>query len=164
MATVKLAYGTSTALTCVLANLSTGTAGTGITSDAQNNSGGVYLDAMVTVQVCLLTGGTTGNSNNVQVYFFGSEDGQRYSDDISSGTAGSFVLKSPTTLLGPVSIGFPAATGAPRNIAFIGSVASYFDGTLPRQWGICVKNDTNTPLNTGTLMTASWTPVYLTVA
>jgi hypothetical protein len=160
MATVKLAYGTSTALTCTLANLGTGTART---SEAQDNSGGLFVDAMVTLKLCLLTGAATGNSNAVHVYFYGSEDGVNFTDNVT-GTDAGLTLRSPHSLVGPHTINFATATGAPVSVATIGSVAAYFDGTLPRKWGICVVNKTNTLLNTGTTMTASWTPIYLTVA
>lgn len=163
MSNIKLAYATAIPITCTLANLSTGTlSGSGRISDAQDNSGGLYLDAALRVQIALLTGGTTGNDNNVYIYFYGSQDGSHYSDD-ATGVDSSYKVRASNALAGPFTLPFPQATGFNQAEAYVGSVAQYFGGILPVKWGIVVLNKTNVTFNTGTLMTASYTPIYQTV-
>lgn len=157
MADLKLKYGTSVVVTCTLANLPTATAWQ---STAMDNSGLLAVDASLYMRIGLMTGGTTGNENMVHIYFYGSQDKTKFSDDVS-GVDAAFAIKTTHNLRGPFSLNFQGATAAPAFCAVIPSVASYFGGVLPVYWGVVVHNRTNTKLATGTTMTASYTPIYL---
>src|SRR5258708_68142 len=101
MATVKTAYGTSTAITCTLASLAS-SSGAGRGSTAIDNSVNLYDDALVTVSV-KTSSSVLANDKAVYIYVYGSEDGIVYSGSSAEaeGTNIAVTLDSPTNLRGP---------------------------------------------------------------
>lgn len=143
MATRKISYDTSTAITITLASLaSSATASRESTSIV--NTTNLYIDAMVYLAIPLQTG-TPANDKAIYVYFYESEDGTNYTDN-ATGTDAALTLRSPTNLRGPFVISTPDS-GALTYKAVIGSVASFFGGVMPRKWGIVVNNFTGLTLN-----------------
>ena len=143
MATRKISYDTSTAITITLASLaSSATASRESTSIV--NTTNLYIDAMVYLAIPLQTG-TPANDKAIYVYFYESEDGTNYTDN-ATGTDAALTLRSPTNLRGPFVISTPDS-GSLTYKAVIGSVASFFGGVMPRKWGIVVNNFTGLTLN-----------------
>lgn len=137
-ADVKLAFGTSTSITCTLASLaSSATAGRECT--AIDNSSNLYLDAIIRVHFKLQTG-TPANDKAAYVFLYGSEDGTNYTDN-ATGSNAAITMRVPTNLpLGGVILcpDAGALTYKSNPIA----VAGAFGGTLPRKWGFALRNYT----------------------
>src|SRR5262245_61248536 len=138
-AQAKTAYGPSTAITCTLAGLLNNAAWQSTAVDNGNNK---YLDAMLFLGIGIEN--APSGDKAVYVWFYGSEDAVRYTDN-ASGTNGSITLRSPSNLRGPFVISTPelgSGGSALTYNAVIGSVAAFFGGVLPRKWGIVVQNKT----------------------
>ena len=160
MASVKLAYGTSTAITITLNSLASavGSARESLVVSAQSTD--LNLDAMVYVAAELITG-TPASDKQVNVYAYGSEDGTNYTDN-ATGADTTLTLRSPTNLRLMGVIAMPDSGG----LQYKGgpwSVASAFGGILPRKWGIVVENRTSLAFESSGC-SASYTGVYATVA
>lgn len=159
MADIKLAFGTSTALTITLTSLAQAAARE---STAVDNSSNKYLDALVYVQFKLQTG-TPASDKVVNVYAYGSEDGTNYGDN-ATGSDAAVTLRSPSNLRLIGTIAAPDAGGLTYKSQPM-SVATAFGGILPRKWGIVVENRTNiTGSATGGDHAASYTGIYATSA
>lgn len=142
--TDKIAYGSSTAITCTFASLaSSSSAGRG--SAAVDNSSNLFDDALVTVAV-KTSASALANDKAVYVYVYGSEDGSVYngSSAEAEGTDAAVTLDSPTNLRGPIVIACPASSTTYR-VVF--SVAQFFGGILPKKWGLVVQNNTGQALD-----------------
>ena len=143
--TDKIAYATSTAITCTLASLaSSATAGRG--SAAVDNTSNLYDDAMLTIAV-KTSASALANDKACYVYLYGSEDGTVYtgSSAEAEGTDAAVTLDAPTNLRGPYVLVCPASSVTYRLV--IGSVAGAFGGVLPRKWGFVLQNYTGQALD-----------------
>jgi hypothetical protein len=126
MATVKISYGTATALTITLNSLaSAGTA----TSSAVVNTTDLALDALVDVEVTTASG-TLGTNPNVAVYALGSVDGTNFADSTNA------------TLIGVIPVAVAATAYRKTNM----SIANAFGGSVPPQWKLYVVNNTGLAL------------------
>ena len=143
--TDKIAYATSTAITCTLASLaSSATAGRG--SAVVDNTTNLYDDAMLTIAV-KTSASALANDKACYVYLYGSEDGTVYtgSSAEAEGTDAAVTLDAPTNLRGPYVLVCPASSVTYRLV--IGSVAGAFGGVLPRKWGFVLQNYTGQALD-----------------
>jgi hypothetical protein len=137
MSNRNLSYGTaSQGITCTLASLATAGARE---CTAIVNTSNLFLDAIVYLAVAIQTG-TPASDKRVNVWFYGSEDGNNYGDN-ATGTDAAVTMRSPSNLMGPFVINVPS--GATTYKAIISSVAEFFGGVLPPKWGIVVENRTN---------------------
>lgn len=143
MANIKIAYGTSTALTLTLGGL-TSSATVGRESTAVDNTSNLFVDAIVQVRVALQAG-TPGSDKAVYIYAYGSEDGTIYTDNATGSDAG-ITLRAPTAMRLIGVIPCPDSGGLSYESQPM-SVAASFGGLLPRKWGIVVLNYTNVTLS-----------------
>jgi hypothetical protein len=143
--TDKIAYGTSTALTCTLASLASSLT-VGRSSLAVDNSTNLYVDAMLTVAV-RTAAGALANDKACYVFLYGSEDGTTYSGSTAEaqGTDVAVTLDNPTNMKGPYTISCIASSQTYRLV--VPSVASAFGGILPRKWGFVLFNFTGQALD-----------------
>ncbi len=159
MADLKVAYGTSTALTITL-NSKASSATAGQESTVVDNGTNKFLDALVQVTVKLATG-TPANDKAVYVYAYGSEDGSTYTDNVT-GSDASVTMRDPTNLVLIGVIPTPDSGG----LTYEGkpmSVAQAFGGVLPRKWGIVVRNYSGVALDSSG-NSATYTGIYATAA
>lgn len=158
--TDKIAYGTSTAITCTVASLaSSATAGRG--SAAVDNSSNLFDDALVTCAF-KTSSSALANDKTVYVYVYGSEDGTIYSGSTAEaeGTDAAVTLDAPTNLRGPIPIACPAVSQTYRAVF---SIAQFFGGVLPKKWGLVVQNYTGQALDsTGGNHTMQYTGITYT--
>lgn len=160
MATIKIAYATSTAITCTVASLAS-SATVGRECTAVDNTSNLYDDAMVYAQF-KTSASALANDKTVYLYFYGSEDGTNYIESATGSDAG-FTIFSPSNLRGPFPVSCPSSSTTYK--AVVGSVASYFNGVLPRKWGFVVVNYTGQALDsTGGNHALSYTGITYTVA
>jgi hypothetical protein len=157
MADVKLAYGTSTAITITLANLAS-SATAGRESTAVDNGTNKYLDALVTVVLNVITG-SIANDKAAYIWAYGSEDGTIFTDN-ATGTDAAITPEDPTCLRLVQVVPMPTALKA-YEVVF--SIAQAFGGVLPRKWGIVVRNYCGLAL-AATGSSASYSGIYETVA
>ena len=141
MGSIKTAYSSSQNISCSIASLSNGAARESAYIDNTINN---YIDAMVTLSGKLSTGNPSGRMV-VYVYFYGSEDGSKYTDN-ATGADAPLVLRTPTNLRGPFVISTPDAGGLTYSVV-IGSVSSFFGGNLPKRWGMVIENQTGVALD-----------------
>jgi len=141
MANLKIQYETAQNISITLAGLAA-TAARG--SAYIDNSTDLYLDASVQLSIKLATG-TPAADKAVFIWFYGSNDGTRFTDN-SLGTNASVTLRVPTNFRGPFIISTPDAGGLVYT-AVIASVANFFGGVLPSRWGIIVENKTGITLD-----------------
>jgi hypothetical protein len=132
-------YANSAALTITLASLAN-SATAGAISAAVDNSVDKFMDVMIQVKFKLATG-TPAADQSVYVYAYGSEDGSTYPDGIT-GSAGAFTPRVPTCIsllqvISAATVGGLTYVGQPVPLAIV------FGGTIPRKWGIFIKNTTN---------------------
>lgn len=137
MASVKLVYGTSTAITITLNSLAT-SATAGRESTAVDNSSNLYLDALVTIILDIATG-TIANDKAAYVWAYGSEDGTNYSGNVT-GSDAAITLDDPTPLKLVQVIPMPTAGTSDKIYKAVFSIGQAFGGVLPRKWGIVVRN------------------------
>lgn len=135
-ANVKVAFATSTAITCTLASLaSSATAGRECT--AIDNSANLYLDALLYVAFKLATG-TPANDKAAYVFLYGSEDGTNYTDN-ATGSDAAITFRVPSNL----PLGGLIKTPDAGALTYKGgpfAVAPQFGGVLPRKWGFALRN------------------------
>lgn len=144
MSVDRIAYGTSTAITCTLGGLaSSATVGRGCV--AVDNTANLFVDCMLTVRV-KTSASALANDFSCYVYLYGSEDGTLYSGDgVTYGTDASVTVAVPSNLKGPYVIACPGT--AVQYTLVVGSVASAFGGILPRKWGFVLVNYTGQALD-----------------
>lgn len=135
MATIKQALASSTALTITLASLAS-SATAGRESTVVDNSSNLYFDAQLTVRI-KLTSGTIANDQCVHVYLYASEDGSTYTDN-NTGADAAITPASPTNLIYLDKIATPAQSTSYTKT--FGGIAQTFGGTLPRKWGVVIRN------------------------
>ncbi len=166
MASTKLAYAASSALTLTLASLATSsTFLAGRESTAVDNSSNLYLDYLLAGKVTVGTSPTAGTEIRVSVVATQDDstwpdvfDGTDSAETVTSAGVGSGILKLAAVM--PVD-----ATTSDRAY-FFGpvSVAALFGGVCPRKFVVFAAHNTGVALNgTGGNHAVSVTPVYATV-
>jgi hypothetical protein len=155
---IKLVYGTTTAITITASSLASGSARE---CTAIDNSSNLFQDAMVYGAIGLASG-TPGSDKAIYIWFYGSEDGTNYTDNVT-GSDAAVTMRSPTNLRGPFTVLTPDS-GALTYKFVVPSVNRYFGGLfLPRKWGFVIQNQTNLALST-TAPTFSYTGIYQNIA
>lgn len=142
--TDKIAYSSSTAITCTLNSLANSTtAGRG--SAAVANSTNLYDDAMLSIAVVTAASGLA-IPNCCYVYIYGGTADGNYlgSSTEAEGADAAVTLDVPTNLLGPFVLNAPAISTTYRLV--IGSIASLFGGVMPYGWGFVLQNQTGAAL------------------
>lgn len=159
MASIKIAYGTSTAITCTLGSLASGSARE---STVVDNGSNLFLDAIVNLSV-KLAAGSPASDKCVYIYAYGSEDGTNYTDN-ATGSDAALTPRSPSNLALIGIISTPDSGAVTYKSGPLG-VASAFGGILPRKWGIVVKNMTGLAFSgTENDHSKSYTGIYQTSA
>lgn len=153
MAVLKPKYADSAALTISLNVLANGSARE---SSAVDNTGNLYLDALVSV-IAAMGAGTPGSDGLIYVWAYGSEDGTNYGDN-ATGSEGALTMRTPSNLRLIGTIAVPTASVTYKSQPM--SVAAAFGGRMPRKWGIVVENKTNLAFS-GSGCSASYTGVNL---
>ena len=160
MASVKLVYGTTTAITITLASLAT-SATAGRESTAVDNGTNLFLDALVTVILTIATG-SIANDKAAYVWAYGSEDNTTFTGNVT-GTDAAITLDDPTPLKLVQVIPMPTAGTSDKTYKAVFSIAQAFGGVLPRKWGIVVRNYCGINLEAHDC-SASYSGIYETVA
>lgn len=161
MASIKVAYGTSTALTISLGSLAS-SATAGRESTSVDNTANLYLDVLVQAKI-VLQAGSPANDKAVYIYAYGSEDGSQYTDN-ATGSDANITLRSPSNIVIVGVIPCPDS-GALTYRSQPMSIAAAFGGYLPRKWGIVIRNFTGVTFNaTGGNHTVTYTGITLTSA
>jgi hypothetical protein len=166
MADVKIAYGSSAAMTITLASLATSsTRVAGRESTAINNTSNKYLDYLVAGKVT--TGTSPTDAKQIDVWVYASfEDTPTY-PDVFDGTDSDETATSAGVLAGALVLAASISTNNTSDrtywvVPF--SVASLFGGRCPKYFGVFVTHDTGVNLNSTGGNQAFWTtPVYETV-
>lgn len=160
-ADMKIAFGSSTGMTCTLASLAD-SATVGRESTAVVNSSNLYLDAIVYLACALQTGTPTAPMATF-IYAYGSEDGTNYTDN-ATGTDAAITLRAPSNLPIVHTIKMPASGALTYKSLPIAMGRAGFGGALPRAWGIVVRNDTGVTFSaTEGNHTKTYSGVYMTV-
>lgn len=170
MADVKLAYGSSAALTIGLHSTplaSSSSLVAGRESTAVDNTTNKYIDALLSGKI---TTGTspTGNPGQILVYVYGSYEDTPTYPDVLDGTDSDETFTSAGILNGSVNLIAAISTDTTSNRTYwFGprSVANCFGGVMPKFWGVFVTQSSGVALNSTSGNHAIWyTPVYETVA
>ena len=142
--TDKIAYATSTAITCTLASLAS-SATAGRSCAAVDNTSNLYDDALLYIAV-KTSSSALANDKACYVYLYGSEDATNFngSSAEAEGTDAAVTLDSPTNLIGPFVIACPAVSVTYKKVI---SVAAAFGGIMPRKWGFVLQNYTGQALD-----------------
>jgi hypothetical protein len=127
----KAAYGTTQTIN--VTGLSTLANGSSATSDAIDNTGNLFLDALVELVVDTATGASA--TGYIEIYIKGSIDGTDYDDDNNDKWAGTLNL----------------VTGGALTRKRIVSVASAFGGAMPAFWQVRIKNTSGAVFSSGVL-------------
>jgi len=163
---IKLAYGSSSALTVTLASLATdanllaGRESTGV-----DNTVNLYQDYLLSGFVTVGTTPTT--AKEIRVYVVGLMEDATY-PDVFDGTDSAETVSGVGTRDGICKLAAVIATIATSNLAYYFgsvSVASLFGGTMPKKFVVFVTHNTAVNLNaTGGNHAIYVTPVFSTVA
>ncbi len=133
-------YGTTTAITCTLASLTTGSfRGSAIVDNTSNT----FTDALVMVGV-KSGGSSTSATGYVDVYAYGTvNSGTICSGGASTSDAAYTGQLSALLKLGRIAVIANSATYTSGPW----SVAAAFGGSLPQEWGIVVDNESGGTLD-----------------
>ena len=162
MASIKLVYGSATAMTVTNLHSLASSATAGWQSAVVDNTSDLYLDALVQV-VFDFANTAPANSKAVFVYAYAGLE-TTYTNP-ASGSEGAITLTDVTTtaqnlkLLGIVP--YNTADEVVESAVF--SVAQAFGGVLPPKWGVVIANYTGAAL-AASGNTVKYTPVYASVA
>lgn len=167
MASIKIEYASSAALTITLASLaSSSTLVAGRESTAVDNTTNKYLDYLLAGKIRAGTSPT--DAREIRVYVYGSQNDTPLYPDTIDGTDSDETITSAGVRDAGLKL---AAVIATNNTSdrdyFFGpiSVAALFGGTLPKFWGVWITHSTGVNLNsTGGNHIISQTGVYETVA
>lgn len=167
MADVKLAYGSSVALTEAMESLATSaTWVAGWETGAVDNTSNKYLDYLLAGKI---TVGTTPTINTeIRVYVYGSINDTPTYPDVFDGTSSAETVTSVGVRDGALkwaaTLSVDATTSDRTYWMAPVSVAALFGGTLPKFWGAFVVHNTGVNLNsTATNHILDYTPVYETI-
>ena len=155
-ASVKIAYGTSTAITITLNSLAN-SATAGRESTAVDNTSNLYLGADVTVILKIATG-TPANDKASYVWAYYSEDGTNFTSN-ATGADAAITLQDPTCLKLIQVIPMPTAS---LSYPAVFPVDIGMGGHLTRKWGIVVRDYCGINLDS-TGNSASYSGIYETV-
>lgn len=132
-------YGATTAATCTLVTLPTGS---GRECTAIVNTGSKALDyaCLITLKT---TTGTHGSDLACYAHFYGSIDGTSFDGPVT-GTDNAVTINTGMNLKGPVLINFgTSVTGLMTSKKYVGGIASFFGGNIPPFFGVVIENRTN---------------------
>jgi hypothetical protein len=136
MAERKASYAAKTAITITLTSLANGAARQ---STVVDNTTTRYLDALLRIR----TNGAAASTALVDVYVYAALGDTTYTDGATgSDAAFTAAARLNSRYLGSVQMN--AATGV---VAYLGSVAAAFGGTLPDKWGLIVVNNSGDALS-----------------
>jgi hypothetical protein len=167
VASRKIEYGTSTALTNAIASLaSSSTFTAGYESDVVDNTTNKYLD--YTLEGKITVGTPTLAPSEIRLYVVASFDGTTW-PDVFDGTTSAETVTSAGVRDGyaklAASLNVDATTS---NVAYpfsIGSVAQLFGGNCPAKWLVFTSHNTGANLNsTGGNHVFNYRGVYETIA
>ena len=168
MASDKIAYGPSAALTLSLGGLATSsTLVAGRASTAVVNTSDLYIDYLLAGYI---TTGTTPTVNTlIEVWVYGSFDDTPTYPDAITGTDAAKTMTSADIKASGLKLAAQMLVSASSNIAYpFGpvSVASLFRGfTVPKRWGCFVTHNTAVNLHaTGGNHVLTATGVYKTIS
>lgn len=166
MSDVKIAYGSSAALTITLAELATSaTLVAGQESTAIDNTSNLYQDYLLAGKITTGTSPTVSKTIEVWVYA-STDDTPTYPDD-ATGTNGAMESTTADIKSSSMALAASMTVSATNDVTYwFGaiSVASLFGGVMPKHFGVFVVHDTAVNLHaTGSNHAISVTPVYNTV-
>ncbi len=167
MASVKIEYGSSAALTITLASLATDTnLLAGRESTAIDNTTNKYLDVLISGNIRVGTSPTTGKV--IEIWAYGSLSDSPTYGDVLDGSDSNETITSAGVKNSVLKLVHTIETEATsdRDYPFgpIG-LAQFFGGSLPKFWGIFAVHNTGVNLNsTGGNHNITYTPIYQTVA
>lgn len=142
MATASQVRGSVVSHTITLASLAS-SATAGREGTAIDNTTDLAIDAELFGKI---TTGTTPTVNtSIEIWVYGSGDGTNY----SGGASGTNAALTPTasTLMALALVIPVTATSNVTHQFYVGSVAALFGGILPAAWGVFVRNNTGSALN-----------------
>jgi hypothetical protein len=165
MASIKLEYAASSALTITLASLATSaTWVAGRESTAVDNTTNKYLDYLLAGKITL---GTTPTAGEIRVYVAGLMEDSTY-PDVFDGTDSAETCTTAAIRDSSLKLAAVIATPATSNeTQWFGptSVSSLFGGAVPKKFSVFVTHSTAVNLNSTGGNHAIWvTPVYETVS
>jgi hypothetical protein len=115
-----------------------------------------FVDVLVMVEVRSAAAATSA-TGVVNVYAYGSFDGQNFGDTVTGGDAAVTLTVPPNlTIIGAINVVANATTYKSNPM----SVASAFGGTLPPYWGIVVENKSGATLLAAGPTYTRWLGVY----
>lgn len=166
MADVKIAYGSSSAMTITLTSLATSsTRVTGRQSTAIDNTSNKYLDYLVSGKVT--TGTSPTDAKQIDVWVFASYNDTPLYPDSMGGTDAAYTATSTSILAGALALAASISTNNTSDRTYWVnpfSVAALFGGQMPKYFGIFIAHDTGVNLNaTGSNQAFYITPIYETV-
>lgn len=166
MADVKIAYGSSSAMTITLASLATSsTRVAGRESTAVDNTTNKYLDYLVSGKVT--TGTSPTDAKQIDVWVYASYNDTPLYPDVFDGTDSDETATSTGVLAGGLVLAASISTNNTSDRTYWVnpfSVAALFGGQMPKYFGIFVTHDTGVNLNSTSSNHAFYiTPVYNTV-
>jgi hypothetical protein len=138
MTTNKQAFGTSTSLTITLNSL-TSSSTAGRESTAGDNTTDLFFDVLVSLRLNVAAG-TPANDQSIYLYAYGSEDGTNYTDN-ATGTDAPITLRDPFNVSSPLILRVPILVGGVTFKTHPIGLRQWFGGSLPRKWGIIVRNN-----------------------
>lgn len=166
MASRKIAYGTSTAITNAIQSLATSSTWlAGYESDVVDNTSNLYLDYTIEGKV---TVGTTPTINTeIRIYVVASFDGTTW-PDVFDGTTSAETVTSAGVRDGFAKLAavlLVDATTSDRSYPFSFSVAALFGGVCPAKFVLFTTHNTGVNLNaTGGNHVFNQRGVYETIA
>lgn len=163
MATVNVAYGSSTALTLSLASLATSsTLLVGRESTAVDNTGTLAIDYLVGGKV---TTGTSPTGGVIEIWAVGSYDGTTYVAGATGSDAGLTLTQPEKVQLRLLAVIDCDTTSNHTYEWGVCSIAAAFGGIVPKKWSLFVVHSSGVNLNsTAGNHEAKYTAVTLTVA
>jgi len=166
MASIKIAYGSSSALTVTLASLATSsTFLAGRESTVIDNTSNLYLDYLLSGKIT--TGTSPTDAKEIRVYVYALMEDSTY-PDVFDGTDSDETVTSTQIRDSALKLAAVIATNntSDRTYPFSPiSVAALFGGTLPKKFGVFVTHNTAVNLNSTAGNHAIYiTPVYQTVS
>lgn len=167
MSDIKIAYGSSAAISITLASLATSSSLTaGRESTAIDNTTNKYIDVLVGGKITTGTSPTTAKS--ILVYVYASYEDTPIYPDVLDGTDSDETFTSADIRNSSVVLACAISTDATSNRTYYirtFSVANCFGGAMPKFWGLFVTHDTAVALNsTGSNHAIHYTPIYATAA
>lgn len=162
MADLKIAYGSSAALTITLASLASDTnLLAGRESTAIDNTSNLYLDYLLSGKVTTGSSPTTGRS--IDIYVYALMEDSTY-PDVLTGADSSKTITNAQVRDSSLVLATSMATIATSDISYYFapvSIAALYGGSLPKKFGVFVVHNTAVNLNsTGSNQAIYVTPVY----